>query len=198
MNIFFGKNTDKFILDGIKTSGGRNKAISEVYRRYYDLMRSVVLRNSGSVEDAEDVIQEAVLVFVRMVQKDEFRGESAIGTFLSSVVRNIWLGKMRKSQAEQIRISKVEMEESEYVDHFSRAESYKTMQEVFEQLGETCRRLLTMFYYEEMNYEDLMPHFEFETEQALRNKKSKCMKGLSDIIERKPTLAKTLREALKI
>jgi len=61
-------------------------------RRLYRLARSIVRNDS----EAEDVLQEAYLhAFARL---DGFRGESALATWLSRIVINEALGRLRKAR----------------------------------------------------------------------------------------------------
>jgi RNA polymerase sigma-70 factor (ECF subfamily) len=59
-------------------------------RRLYRMARSVVLNDS----EAEDVVQEA---YVRaFISLDQFRGESSLATWLSRIVLNEALGRLRR------------------------------------------------------------------------------------------------------
>jgi RNA polymerase sigma-70 factor (ECF subfamily) len=59
-------------------------------RRLYRMARSVVLNDS----EAEDVVQEAyVRAFINL---DQFRGESSLATWLSRIVLNEALGRLRR------------------------------------------------------------------------------------------------------
>jgi hypothetical protein len=55
-------------------------------------------------------------------------------------------------------------------------------------LGESCKSLLTMVYYENLSYKEILERTHFESEQVIRNKKYKCMKELTDLIKDNPTL----------
>jgi RNA polymerase sigma-70 factor (ECF subfamily) len=59
-------------------------------RRLYRMARSVVLNDS----EAEDVVQEAYIrAFINL---DQFRGESSLATWLSRIVLNEALGRLRR------------------------------------------------------------------------------------------------------
>jgi RNA polymerase sigma-70 factor (ECF subfamily) len=61
-------------------------------RRLYRLARSI----AGNDSEAEDILQEAYLhAFARL---DSFRGESALATWLSRIVINEALGRLRKAR----------------------------------------------------------------------------------------------------
>jgi DNA-directed RNA polymerase specialized sigma subunit len=64
------------------------------------------------------------------------------------------------------------------------------------QLGETCKKILVMFYYENASIKDMLEVLDYENEQVVRNKKYKCMKQLEEIIAGNPALKQTLKTLL--
>jgi RNA polymerase sigma-70 factor (ECF subfamily) len=77
--------------DALAGEAGAFRAIMTRHnRRLYRIARSIV----GNDSEAEDVLQEAYLhAFARL---DSFRGESALATWLSRIVINEALGRLRK------------------------------------------------------------------------------------------------------
>ncbi len=77
---------------------GSGKAIDNpvkhLYEKYFYVLSSYIEQNQGTREDAEDIFQEVVLIFIDLVQKNKFRGESSVKTFLFAVNRNIWLNEL--------------------------------------------------------------------------------------------------------
>ena len=67
---------------------------------------------------------------------------------------------------------------------------------VVERLGETCKKILVMFYYENLSVKEMLTALEFENEQVVRNKKYKCMKQLEQMIALDPALKQTLKNVL--
>lgn len=61
------------------------------------------------------------------------------------------------------------------------------------EIGETCKKLLIGFYYENKSMKELLNQFDYENEQVLRNRKSKCMKKLKELLTNNPDLLKNLK-----
>ena len=95
--------TDQEILEQIKTKTNPNQAISQLYSQHYGMLEHLIMTNSGLAEDAADVIQEVMLVFVKMVREEKFRGEAAIKSFLYSICKNAWITELRKRKSTQAR-----------------------------------------------------------------------------------------------
>ncbi len=175
--------------------------IKYMYRAYYDMLKIYICQNSGSDEDAQDIFQEVLMAFIDLVQKNKFRGESTIKTFLYTLNRNIWLNELKKRGRAEKRNNIFELEKDltiPSVTHvIAQHESRKEILNIVEELGETCKKILLAFYYENLSMKEMLIDLDYESEQALRNKKSKCMKQLVQILTANPMLAKTLKTALQ-
>src|SRR5947209_735483 len=78
------------------------EAVHYLYKHHFDSLSSFVIHNGGSLQDAEDTFQEALVAFIHMVQQNRFRGESSIKTILFSMNKNLWYSELkRRGRAEQ-------------------------------------------------------------------------------------------------
>ena len=64
------------------------------------------------------------------------------------------------------------------------------------ELGESCRKILLLFYYENLSMREILASTEYENEQVLRNKKYKCLKRLEQMVNTNPALKETLKNLL--
>ena len=67
-------------------AGGDERAFRELYRRHTPRLYQMVLRALASVEDAEDVVQDAWIRAVRSL--DCFRGDARFATWLTAIAVN--------------------------------------------------------------------------------------------------------------
>ena len=70
-----------------------------MYDGYYRYLENYVLQNSGSTDDAADIIQETFLVFIKTVEENKYRQESGVKSFLYSIVKNLWITELRKRKS---------------------------------------------------------------------------------------------------
>ncbi|MEO7984808.1 MAG: hypothetical protein ABI688_12080 [Bacteroidota bacterium] len=63
-------------------------------------------------------------------------------------------------------------------------------------LGESCRKILMLFYYENLSMREILGATEYENEQVVRNKKYKCLKQLEQMLQANPALKQTLKNLL--
>jgi RNA polymerase sigma-70 factor (ECF subfamily) len=89
-----GARTDKQLLTA--HAAGDKHAFTELVRRHYDHLWYVALRTSASREDAADCLQEALLAAHR--NAGNFRGDSAVRTWLHTIVVNSCLDRIRRNK----------------------------------------------------------------------------------------------------
>lgn len=193
--------TDQEILEQIRSKTNPNQAISQLYSQYYGMLEHYILQNSGSADDAADLIQEVMLVFVKLVSEEKYRGEASIKSVLYSISRNLWITELRKRKSTSARNERYEGEKDQLdtniSDQISRNENLKFVMDLFEKLGEKCQQILTLFYFEEYSMKEICEKMDFSSDQVLRNKKYKCLQSLTDQVKSSPVLLKNLQKALR-
>jgi RNA polymerase sigma factor (sigma-70 family) len=191
---------DSELVANLRTGKRMDETIKAIYRNHFESLGWYVQNNSGTRQDAEDVFQEVVVSFIDLVKKDKFRGESSVKTFLYSLNRHVWLNELKRRGRALAREEKYEKgQERVEIDTSykiaDREEKEKVMRLV-EELGETCRKILLLFYYENLSMKEILEQTEYENEQVVRNKKYKCLKQLEQLINANPALKETLKTLL--
>ena len=191
---------DSELVANLRSGQRMEDTIKTIYRSYFDSLCWYVMNNSGSRQDAEDMFQEVVVAFIDLVKKDKFRGESTVKTFLFSLNRYTWLNELKKRGRALAREEKyergqdrVELDTSQLIaDREGKAELVRIVGE----LGESCRTILLLFYYENLSMKEILDATEYENEQVVRNKKYKCLKQLEQLVNVNPALKQTLKNLL--
>ncbi len=191
---------DSEMVANLRSGKRMDETIKAIYRDHFESLCWYVMNNSGSRQDAEDVFQEVVMAFIELVQKDKFRGESTVKTFLYSLNRYTWLNELKRKGRALAREEKYEkgQERTEFdTSHFiADRESKAQVVNLVGQLGETCKKILLLFYYENLSIGEILDTLDYENEQVVRNKKYKCLKQLEQMIAEKPILKQTLKNLL--
>jgi RNA polymerase sigma factor (sigma-70 family) len=191
---------DSEMVVNLRSGKRMDVTIKAIYRDHFESLCWYVMNNSGSRQDAEDVFQEVVLAFIELVQKDKFRGESTVKTFLYSLNRYTWLNELKRRGRALAREEKYEkgQEQTEFdTSHFiADRESKAQVVNLVGQLGETCKKILLLFYYENLSIGEILETLDYENEQVVRNKKYKCLKQLEQMIAANPILKQTLKNIL--
>ena len=193
---------DQELTAALKTDRQMNDAIRFIYQNYYGLLENYVVNNKGTKEDAADIIQETIVAFIEIVQENKYRGDASVKSFLYTITRNLWLSELRKRNSADNRNRVFEKGkdaiEQEAVQHLIRQEYKNSILDLFEKLGDKCKQLLLLVYYEDLSMKEIVDKMpDYQNEQVLRNKKYKCMKQLEQMIQDNEQLRTQFKNALK-
>lgn len=166
---------DEEIISKIKR--GDESALDFLYRKNYRMMVKMIVKNNGSEDEAKDVYQESLIVFWQKAQTEEFVLTSKISTYLYSICQNLW----RKELERKSRHSYEESEKADNVD-LDRDERIKIVNECIDRLGETCKRILTYYYFDNLSMQDIAEKLGFANADTAKTKKYKCKKELDEMV----------------
>ena len=169
---------DSEVLERI--SRGDEKALEFLYKKYYRMMTSIIIKNNGTEEEAKDVFQDALIVFWQNVTSGKLVLTSKISTYIYSVCLNLW----RKELDRKSRLSHEEKDEAEYMDD-EQKERAKIIHQCIGSMDETCRKLLTFYYFDDMSMQDITDKLGFANTDTTKTRKYKCKKKLDSLIKAK-------------
>ena len=73
----------------------------------------------------------------------------------------------------------------------------RQLRELVYKLGEPCRKILLLFYYDNLSIKEIVDFLPYENEQVVRNKKYKFLQQLMVIIKENPAVAREISEIVK-
>ena len=191
---------DSELVANIRSGQRMEETMKAIYRGHFESLCWYVMNNNGSRQDAEDIFQEVLVSFIELVQQDKFRGESTIKTFLYSLNRFTWLNELKRRGRALAREEKyekglvhIEMDAGQTIaDREGKAQVMK----VVSALGDTCKKILLLFYYENLSMKEILEQTDYDSEQVVRNKKYKCLKQLEQMVNANPALRETLKNLI--
>ncbi len=169
---------DAEVLELIRS--GDESAMDYLYKKYYRMMLKLVKKNSGTEDEARDVYQDALIVFWQKARKKEFVLTSRISTYLYSVCNNLWLKELERKS----RLSHESSDGSVVHDH-DRSEKVKAVRACIEELGDTCKKVLSYYYFDGMSMKIIAEKLGFANAETAKTKKYKCKKALDELIRSK-------------
>lgn len=170
---------DNDVLERI--SHGDERALDYLYRKYYKMMTSAIIRNRGSEEEAKDVYQDALIVFWQKVVSNQLVLTSKISTYLYSVCLNLW----RKELDRKGRLTNEEEDQRVLHPEDDSKERSEIIHACIAQLGDTCRKILMFYYFDDMSMQDIAKKLGFASIDTAKTKKYKCKKRLDNLIKAK-------------
>jgi len=82
------------IIKGIKEHDA--KVLNMIYRHMFPLIRQMVVKNQGTVEDIDDLYQDSMEVVYRKVSSGQLILHGRFSAYFLSVCRNIWFSELRR------------------------------------------------------------------------------------------------------
>ena len=161
-----------------RIKGGDEKVLEFLYKKYYRMMTKLVITNSGTEEEAKDVFQDALVVFWQKARSGTLVMTAKMSTYIYSVCQNLW----RKELDRKKRLSNEEKDVSVSMD-METPEKEKIIAECLNQLGDTCRKVLTYYYFDEMSMQEIADRLGFANTDTAKTKKYKCKQKLDELIK---------------
>ncbi|MEM9548060.1 MAG: sigma-70 family RNA polymerase sigma factor [Bacteroidota bacterium] len=165
-------------------SNGDREVIQQIYEKYFGKIESFVKKNNGSLEEAKDVFQDALMtVYVKSKNEDLKQLDCSFYTFLYAVCRNLWLKKLRKKKIE-LRTNTMESNLDltvEIEESIAKRERWQFYKEKFNLLKEPCQKILKLFF-EKYNFSEISEKLGLGSANYAKKKKYFCKKQLMELM----------------
>ena len=172
-------HSDARILDLIKR--GDEEALTILYSANRRAVTSYVRNNTGTSDDAEDMLQEALIVLWEKVRAGGFRYDAKLSTFVLAVVKNLWLrqlARQRKESPALLELDRTANSDPSPLDELIECDRAQLVRDAMEKLGDPCKKLLLLFYWEECSLEEIAATMGFANAETAKSKKYQCKKAL--------------------
>jgi RNA polymerase sigma factor (sigma-70 family) len=187
------KELIELLMSGVASKN--DLALAYLYKKNYRMVASYIQRNSGTAPDAEDVFQDSMIVLYNQVKRGSFRVESSLGTYLYGIAKNIWYKRLRKAGRETeltIEHESIVSEES-HLKVLEQTDKSNLIAALLEELGEKCKEVLLLYYFEKLRLRDIADRMNWGSEQVAKNNKARCMKKMRELVGNHPNLKVDLR-----
>jgi len=159
------------------------KALEGLYQKNFPKVESFVLKNNGNAEQAKDIFQEAFIAVWRNIQLDKFHpeNETALDGYLYQVSKNKWLDYLRSGHYTKMVQLKEGLPEQTETAVPEENEYLSLILRYFKELGESCKKVLTLFYYDNETLKEIAVAMGW-TEETARNNKYRCLQKLRELV----------------
>ena len=164
---------------------GEEEALADLYETNRRVVVAHVLRNGGGEADAEDLLQDAVIVLWERIRSGTFEQSAKLSTFLFSIVKHNW---SRRTAQKRRNVPRSEAEwdvpdGDPIADELMiEDEESSAISTAMNTLGDPCRRLLILFYWEERSTEEIAKLMGFANADTVKSKKYQCKKSLEKLL----------------
>ncbi len=168
------------ILDGIRIQD--NTVIRKIYSDNFPIIRNLVLLKSGSIADAEDIFQEALVIIYNKVAKDELILSCSFKTYLYAVCDRLWKQQLNKKGREIPMPDYYEVEDKDDIDlAIVEEKMYMLYQVHFLAMSDECQKVLRL-YISKVPMDMIAKLMGYKTEEYAKVKKFMCKKKLKEVV----------------
>jgi len=176
-------NQDTRVLDMLRR--GDEEGLVLLHRSSQKAVHAFISRNSGTRDDADDVLQESLVILWERVQAGRFEQTAKLETFIFATARNLWLRRLARKKRE---ITGTDPEDSadpglSPLEALIESEEALRVKEALHALGEPCRTLLLLFYWEEESMDRIARRMGFANADTAKSKKYQCKKALQQMLQ---------------
>lgn len=174
--------------DDLLTKFKRNdgSAIKEIYRLVFPACSQLIINHHGTMDDARDIFQEALIILHRNVRRKDFTLNCTSKTYIYSIVRNLWMQRQQQYQKKGLELIMDEPEKEFVIIQQDELEFKKEMEQkhtiiaqCMNMLKEDCQKILLGFYYKKQSLTELAEELGYSN-NFIKVKKGRCMKTLRE------------------
>ncbi|NOQ97581.1 MAG: sigma-70 family RNA polymerase sigma factor [Calditrichae bacterium] len=179
----FSNSLDREFIQRIKAND--RTVLGELFMKYQRMISVYVLKNGGDKNDAEDIIQETIIVLWQKVNSDSLQLTVKLGTYLLAIAKNKWMAELRKRR----KISPQDISENisngnpSSLDNLVNEEKIEYVRKALEMLQPICKKLLLLYYFEEKNMKEIAKILNLANADVAKSKKYQCKKNLEEILQ---------------
>lgn len=173
---------DQYIVEGIRNED--RKILKQLYRDYFELIKKMVLKNSGTLADAEDVFQESLVAIYSKLREQDIVLKRPFRGYLYAVARNLWLMQLRKKSYQKVTFQDIIQynDSAEVMDkQLEKREQEALYHTKFKTLPADCQQVLTLFF-EKKSMEEIAETMGYSNAGYAKKKKFLCKKCLIEMI----------------
>ncbi|MEN8123417.1 MAG: sigma-70 family RNA polymerase sigma factor [Bacteroidota bacterium] len=181
-----GKN-DEILIEGIKKQN--EKVIAEIYNLFFPSVRQFIYRNNGSLDDARDIFNDAIVVVLLKARENTLDLKCSFKTYIYAICRNLWLKKIKSEKVDMISYEEIEdtIYSAELIEEelYNISRAHLLYQKHLVRMSSACQKLLESFL-DGKSFREITEEMNFENESYARKRKYRCVKLLIKRIKSDP------------
>ena len=160
---------------------GDQEVLEEVYKKNYLSIERMVIKNSGSKDEAKDIYQDTMMIFYKNISKADFQLTASIGTYLYAISKRLWMSRLK----EKSRLT--HSEEDQVVDAFdfelvsqNPEETLLKVVDLLKKKGKNCLEILKRIYFNKESFDQIAEALGYASGQVVREQKYRCIKRVRE------------------
>ena len=173
-----------------------NEATTFLYKKYRQKVAYHIYKNTGTPEEADDILQEVMLKFLDLVYEEKFilqskddvlQAEREMEGYFMKILYFKWLKFLEAEGRRKGRDGNgLDNDNTDKVENpleiLMGKESQNQASRIFSKLDEKCRNILLSFYVEKLSLKEIALEYNFPSVEAAKIKKFRCLEKLRDLL----------------
>jgi len=168
---------DERIIEEIR-SGNNTEPLDNLYLHFPSIQRMVVT-HGGDEEEAYDLFQDALMVFIEKVRTETFELTSSIKTYLYSICKYKLYDKNRKHKRLNYTDNVPDLHHDDVENDIGLLaeieRKFEVIDNVLANLGEKCVEILRRFYHYRQSMDDIAQGLGYANVNTVKTQKYKCL-----------------------
>lgn len=157
----------------------RQQLFMQLYQKAFPAVARYVSRLGGSLDEAQDVFQDALVVYYEQCIAKKNTAENP-AAYLMGAAKNLWLKRYHQNS----RFTALEQAETLHTSEEQQPADGKLMR-FLQTAGKKCMDLLKSFYYDEQPLNEIADAFGYSGVRSATVQKYKCLEKVRETIKQK-------------
>lgn len=163
---------------------GNESSITEVYDLYREeFIRWCNIHYSTDDAGAADLFQDTVIAFYYNIRRGVLNElSSSLKTYLFAIGKNLALKKLKKESRMIVNDEVLELNAAfSNTDIFEESDKKKIVAELMNELGEPCKSILQLFYFDRFTMDSIASRLGYKNENVAKTQKLRCFNSLKEL-----------------
>jgi len=162
-----------------KLLSGDTQFVKKIIKEVFPVVRSFVLQNSGNIEDAKDLTQEALYILIDKLRNGFYEADTNLSGYCVSIAKNEWMNQIRKAGTRK-RYRDTMKHELDVLsqqlpnDNEALLDWQKELEVHMSKLTEPCKNLIQLHYFMKVKLIDIAPMLGY-TKNFVKIKHKRCL-----------------------
>jgi len=155
--------------------------LKELYKKWPDIKR--FLQKLGcSKNDAEDVFQEALVIYIRKCEHPDFVLTVEPFFYVRSTCKLLWYNQSRKHSKQRTYSLETDVAQLDD-DWFKKETQIRTIEQTLTKLGKQCQELLQLFYGLRLSMVDIASRVGLRNDKVAKVQKYRCLQKAKELAQ---------------
>jgi len=176
-----GQQDQKYIL---AIQHNDTRGLQAIYQVFYPRIQRFIQQNGGSLADAQDIFQEALVIIFKKIKSGNFTLSSGFYTLLYGICRNLWGNQLqKKSRTEVTLLSDYKYTiEPGFESLIEAAEEQQIFWDAFKKLSTDCQQILQLFFAK-VKMAKIVEEMQLSSVAYAKKRKFQCKEKLVDFVK---------------